>query len=51
MKNAAYVAPGFQPRLTRPELIVAGLDKSRALPTRILMRAFPVSEQSEINPD
>lgn len=30
---------------------MAGLDKLCALPTRSLMRAFPVIEQSEINPD
>lgn len=51
MKNAAYLATGFQPMLTKPELIVADLDKLCALPTRSLMRAFPMSEQSEINLD
>jgi len=51
MKNAAYLAPGLQPRLTNPELIVADLDESCALPTHIMMRAIPAIQHSEINSD
>jgi hypothetical protein len=51
MKNTAYPATGLQPMATRPEWIVAALDKSSAQPTRIVVRALPLIEQSEINPD
>lgn len=44
MKNAAYLATGFQPMLTKPELIVADLDKLCALLKHFLVRPLPMSK-------